>query len=451
MLWLPPQSIVEESENGADPNRCLLTRSAHPHGSRLVFAVTEDRLNFDPESLLAWEPPSRCRPAAWRRSPVTGPCRTASRRYSNSRIGFSSGPWTGTHHGRPRPLPSRARPPTRPSVRSTELWHASLLGRAKGERARIAALWTRSRDQVVPAPLPGPTPGGLSEENRKDIVTLSTSDPSATIEVERLTVSALGASLSLEKVWNPPPSAPARLVRWQHRATWGREQYVLTESRGRLFPLRHESICTRVTQRGPRNTPSRMVGAFLRAHNDLTVTTLTLEYADNDMPSNGRQMPFKTVTLTTRSVAGIDLPNGVGPITVGGKLVYFGVEAAGKGLQGAVRFATPLIWIRWDKLNDKATLEAARAAYQQLLSARPCASCPRITDTSAHDRRARASACGGPRRARRRRPRHGPDAPRLRAALARRPAPRARGRVRRPAAADHVGLRHAPPRRDDRR
>lgn len=153
VLWLPPQSIVEESENSADPNRCLLTRSAHPHGSRLVFAVTEDRLNFDPESLLAWEPPSRCRPAAWRRSPVTGPCRTASRRYSNSRIGFSSGPWTGTHHGRPRPLPSRARPPTRPGVRSSGMRACSAARRASELASRRSGpgpgtRWCRRRCRV---------------------------------------------------------------------------------------------------------------------------------------------------------------------------------------------------------------------------------------------------------------------------------------------------------------
>jgi len=56
---------------------------------------------------------------------------------------------------------------------------------------------------------------------------------------------------------------------------------------------------------------------------------------------------------------------------------------------------------------------------------------------------------GGPRC--RRRPRHRPRAGRLRAALARRPASRARLPARRAAADDRVGLRHESPRRDHRR
>jgi hypothetical protein len=72
----------------------------------------------------------------------------------------------------------------------------------------------------------------------------------------------------------------------------------------------------------------------------------------------------------------------------------------------------------------------------------------RTADAGAHDGRARAGPRGHPRR--RRRPRHRPCAGRLPAALARRPAPRARLTVR-AAADDALCLRHESPRRDHRR
>ena len=146
-----------------------------------------------------------------------------------------------------------ATPVTHGSI--TELWQTRL-GQGTSEppavTPNVRAVWTPG----YPAnPVQNPFLMSLQPNDRTDIVTLSSGGqsvtglpvPSVPVPAELFMLTALGASVDLNGVWNEPSASS--LLRWVQRNATGRESYVKTVRSGFVFPTGHKAVRTVITDR----------------------------------------------------------------------------------------------------------------------------------------------------------------------------------------------------------
>ncbi|MFK4149293.1 hypothetical protein [Streptomyces sp. NPDC004065] len=170
---------------------------------------------------------------------------------------------------------------------------------------------------TTPASVPsGDTTDGLrtalQPRERYDIVRLS-GDYSlrtvggglpAPIEVERLSLSALGAGYDLHAEWDPVATADysSRVREWTHKGVLGRDHYVRVVSTGFLYPFGHRAAVLSLTQRKSQrpSASSEARAAVLRTRLILVVRQPVKSYQDDsDLPNAGRGFPFRRVRLLT--------------------------------------------------------------------------------------------------------------------------------------------------------
>ncbi len=138
----------------------------------------------------------------------------------------------------------------------------------------------------------------LTTNSRNQIVGLS---PSAPPRGTRLELSSLGGSLEAHGQWTG--------FRWSHRAALGRDQAVLVQEEGRLYPLGPRAIFTTTVVRDPDTVmpdgstvhPGGTLG--LRVVHDLEILDPVATAPDGQ--SFGRQFPFSTVEIATKKFRGI--------------------------------------------------------------------------------------------------------------------------------------------------
>lgn len=258
----------------------------------------------------------------------------------------------------------------------TELWHTRLGVRAKDGTVdeestyyrTVRAIWSPDYNASAPPPGSGDTSPfrmSLTSAQRNQIVRL-TSDftiqgysPKA-IQVERLMLSSLGAWLNVRVGMEPP--ANFTLEEWRHRAVMGRDTYVRVVEKGYLFPYGHRASLVTVTERKFQPSPSGQLTAYLRQRKFIVVRQPDKTFPAQAMAYAGRQMPLKTVRITTVVTPSLDLPQAILPgygesafwPRVGNQdFLFHIVTTDGDGQRQ--EFASPLAFIKSD-ISDNAAL-----------------------------------------------------------------------------------------------
>jgi hypothetical protein len=190
-----------------------------------------------------------------------------------------------------------------------ELWHTRLGVRdAEGrvdERSReqriVRAVWARDREllgewqTVKVAPhTRHPSRMSLDVADRHMLVRQSSETWSTgrittvgpePVDADALWLSALGARLDLHGRWDTEPYSQAQMasiLRWDHLAPWGRDQYVVVVYPGYLFPFGHRCALVKVTERKTKTAANSVAGLYQRMF--LVLGERTKTYDDKRLP-----------------------------------------------------------------------------------------------------------------------------------------------------------------------
>lgn len=373
--------------------------------SRLAFVAPADGIPFNGPSLLrfgGWVQkvvPSALPAAA---APAVTPVLLNPRPWETA----IEAPWwlllspngqSGNWENRTAPLSYNGR---------TEVWHTNYTPVVRALQASaVRAVWTRDWD------LPGftdprgtslaCTPGGpgypfessLKPRDRAEIV-ISSAEFAAPdtrprpLQVNRLTLSTLGASLDVKGEWNTAATGLG-LESWIHRSTFARDQYVRVVRVGFLFPLGHRAVQIEVTERRPEFS-GLTPGAYLRKRTFIVVRQPVRKYPGAADGFGGRWWPFTSVRLLTAATPNLEPPENL----VSGLNSYvpmvgttpFLFEAIGTDHEGRdIPFATPLVWVEAAKdgvqcagqptemggLYSPATISALILAYNAIPGGSP--------------------------------------------------------------------------------
>ena len=212
-----------------------------------------------------------------------------------------------------------------PLSKRVEVWHTTLtqrdrVGFANRMSNRVRALYTRdnnfantdfSNDFVLTeamASAPFADASGGSQESltadARGRIVHNSSDYSNSIytplpiEVENMHLSALGGTLAVHGYWEKTVSRP-QLVAWKHRAALGRDEEVVTSTRGNLLPFGNQAVLLSITRRSTSSNGVSILESFSR----ISVVEPLRIYNDNS-----RANPFSSVMyeqLSTPDLPGI--------------------------------------------------------------------------------------------------------------------------------------------------
>lgn len=154
----------------------------------------------------------------------------------------------------------------------------------------------------------------LSPRNRVSIVRNSAGFNYAgkvkPIDVNRLMLSPLGATLDVVGKWDDPTSQD--LLLWKHRAALGRDNYVEIIERGYFLPWGFPALRIKVTERAVENRDftaapgGKLNTAFLRQRIHYVILDPTVDFPTVADKTAAHDMPFRqvrAVTLVTPDVA----------------------------------------------------------------------------------------------------------------------------------------------------
>jgi hypothetical protein len=353
MVTFPPQSLLEEALPSPASNPVpgsLQARLAGP--TRLAFRITPDVVGtgipYTVASLLDWSrwllvvpegaqraagdpappppnllnPPALYRPTAPLFYDTTIEVPWWLQISPNRRAGFVSAT---------RPQPGR-------TSGHTELWHARLatrapigpgptevlgpLSEAPSPDRVIRAVWSPDPElasyllDVQGSSISGkPFLAAMSQRDRVSLIRL-TSDESLRVSpagpvpvpVDSLMLTALGAYLSADQVFpEVVSSSKIDLVGWRHRSTLARDQFVRVVDRGYLMPFGHRAVRIKITERIFTGTGGNRTGV-LQQRIFLRVIQPLIDHDATDTavpPTDGRQIPFRSVRLQTTTTPDI--------------------------------------------------------------------------------------------------------------------------------------------------
>jgi len=174
----------------------------------------------------------------------------------------------------------------------TELWHTRLFrtGDAAKEDSvpKVRAVWSPDFQPTAadPVPIECPFRASLNPRDRHRIVRLThdlATGPEP-VNARLFALSALGAWLDLHGFWDWTVARQAiPLEKWDHEATMGRDQHVVVENRGFLYPFGHKCVLVKETERKVQPShfdsgrPSSYV-AYLRQRKYIRVKEPVKEY-----------------------------------------------------------------------------------------------------------------------------------------------------------------------------
>jgi hypothetical protein len=168
------------------------------------------------------------------------------------------------------------------------LWHTRMQS-ADASPAQLIAVWTNELESNNQDPFRN----SLRWNDRVDIVR-QTHDRSianrAPAPAPLFALSSLGAWSHIEGLWQETSGAITSLERWRHIATGGRDQKVVIERRGYLYPFGHKVTLVEETERkrfvgeSDRQNPGSSPIAYLRTHYYIRIKQKMLRYANWDMP-----------------------------------------------------------------------------------------------------------------------------------------------------------------------
>jgi hypothetical protein len=205
-----------------------------------------------------------------------------------------------------------AAPATSNATKRTAIWHSRISVGRQNQVSRFRAVHNPADDEDRPMQTT------LKKRHRDDIVARSANDPANphVIASSRFTLSALGASTTLKSVW--PDSAFEGLQTWGHDSESGRDFYVHTAEDGFLFPFGHRASLVTVMRRTFSSHPPLVIAELsqkLILHPQEGERNFDNENLKRAYPSNGREMPFKSVRIAPSS---LDIANERDPIWLTG-------------------------------------------------------------------------------------------------------------------------------------
>lgn len=209
----------------------------------------------------------------------------------------------------------------------TELWHTRLAAPdadgaivdSGSPYLAVRAVWSPDCNAGKPSDGPGHDNGypfrmSLDRQDRHEIVHLTSNfvmnhqgsrwQPKP-VEVDRLMLSPLGGWLDSTGTWSDTPLA---VQQWDHRATLGRDHYVKVVYRGFLMPFGHAASLVKITERKfHRGDDDRRI-AYLFQRMYIVVREAEKVFPAPFQPYEGRELPFRSVRLTTRMTPPLDRP-----------------------------------------------------------------------------------------------------------------------------------------------
>jgi hypothetical protein len=208
-----------------------------------------------------------------------------------------------------------------------ELWHTRLESAAsdpsiptstdpKARKRRletVRAIWTPDlADPAHQDPFCAP----MNPNDRRDIVRLS-SDPAVgscvkgfspcAIPVEHLMLSALGGWFNCKAHWEPPGDIDTE--GWEHRAIGARDVFVQVAKKGFLMPFGHRAALIKVSERQVLLDQSQNPITYILMHFIILVKQKEKLFASGGAygnPYDGRQLPYKKVTIITPNTPYLD-------------------------------------------------------------------------------------------------------------------------------------------------
>ncbi|MFJ5972723.1 hypothetical protein [Streptomyces sp. NPDC093060] len=177
--------------------------------------------------------------------------------------------------------------PTRPMTVEgvTSLWQARLVtGPQRGDTPQDTSVMLRAIDGRTAEQADPDFPIPLGRAERARIAGKAGLQPA---QATRLELSALGGTLAATGLWDT--------FQWEHQATLGRDNRVVTTVAGVLFPLGHRATYTETTERVFDQSTGNT--AVLRRDPVLTVTE-PIRHPPSDGPT-ARAFPFDDIEITT--------------------------------------------------------------------------------------------------------------------------------------------------------
>lgn len=132
-----------------------------------------------------------------------------------------------------------------------ELWHSRLIRPFEEENPpTLRAVWSPDYGKTEPVASDKPFRMSLNGRDRYQLVQVTHAEHREPVAARLFLLSALGAWSDLEGNWPCDPRVETgSLERWLHVATMGRDQNVVIELRGFLFPLGHRATLVKQTER----------------------------------------------------------------------------------------------------------------------------------------------------------------------------------------------------------
>src|SRR5271166_1354214 len=193
----------------------------------------------------------------------------------------------------------------------TELWHTRL-GVAVGQQVDderlpvVRAIWARDFDVDVP-------PHWNAASRLARLTSDFTLPNPVPLDIHKLILTCLGASMDGGGAWDAVSNAPElTLASWHQVVATGRDQHIRQTTRGFLCPFGHRAALFTVTERKLEAASDGSRIDLLVDREIVAVCQPTREFTSEEIasqyPHGGREMPFKKVTITTKSTPPLSAP-----------------------------------------------------------------------------------------------------------------------------------------------
>ncbi|GLY74896.1 hypothetical protein [Actinoallomurus iriomotensis] len=307
------QTVFEDEKNPPAPGKAS-GRAVGP--SRIVFVVPETvkSLPYNEDGLLQWWP--------WIMQAVTGPPNGSPPDDLHTDLLVVD--WLHLTPERESTWAHATRPVTHGD--RTELWHTRLAVRGTNGRPQESIPVPAPADAAIPKlrAVYYDAPAGDEAtvfsalypphfvDPPKQIVQLAgnpTLGAYRPVNADLLSLSAAGATLDFEAQWIP--TVGFELKRWEHHSWLGRDNKVVVEEYGFLFPFGHRAELISETKRQIDESGV----AYLRQRLFIRITERVKTYAAPFQNWAGRAFPFTDITIRNTTLP--DLPRELDPLLPG--------------------------------------------------------------------------------------------------------------------------------------
>ncbi|MCX6141189.1 MAG: hypothetical protein NTX15_10250 [Candidatus Kapabacteria bacterium] len=211
--------------------------------------------------------------------------------------------------------------------RRAELWHTRLGVRHTDGTVNeyseyfrtVRAIWSPdygTARTMQPLYKERPFRTSLNRRDRSEIVDLTSNynmiktEPEP-VKVKRLMLTSLGAWMDGTGSWDPAASDDLEVESWVQRGAQGRDSFVRVAYKGYLFPFGNRATLVKETERKFVRTPRGDMAAYLMQRMFIMLREPTREFpADGltGMDHQGRELPFRRITITTKVTPNLELP-----------------------------------------------------------------------------------------------------------------------------------------------